>query len=177
MRLVFLLVLVYAVGPIASLDIRHPTFEVIRVCDDSPVRMYLWQIYGQGYWNGRLEIIGWPRLSEITFSLSLDESATIELKNMEKYRVEATNGNKNYNITAFDAYNLNNQIAFTVRFDPKKFPNIVAMKFFNLDVCLDPLQVKISNTYIRMKRNKIQFEMFFFVRQHHTAVPRITYLM
>lgn len=147
MRSVFLLVLVCAVGPIASQDTKTSTFEVIRVCDDGSVRMFLWQVYGQDHWNGRVKFVGWPRLSEITFSLFLDEPASIEIKDMNKYRVQASNENRDFNITAFDAYQLNNEVIFTVRFQSKMFPNVVAIKFFNLNVCIDPVQVKNSNTH------------------------------
>lgn len=183
MRLVLVLILVYAIGPIATQLITSDSkSEIFNVCGDDSmrhsVRFLMVHFYGNSHWIGSFLTRDWPQLKEAPLSITLDAPANVEVISNVKNRVRARNGNRTFDITIFDSSYANNTIGLKVSFVPNVFPNVVAMKFFNLDVCADPVQVTISNTQKNRtynNNNKIHFEMFS-VRQHHTAVPSIVYL-
>lgn len=142
MFLVFLFVLVSTSAPIASQSIRNETFEAFRVCDDNSVQMYMWRNFGEGLWNASIEIYGWPQLSEIRMTLTLDAPASVELRKTEN-NVVASNGNRTFQIVT--TQHNGNKVFLSTRYDPRIFPNVERVQLFNIDVCNDPIQVTITN--------------------------------
>lgn len=158
----FLLILTCAIEPNASQKNNEiQTSGKYLICNGTSVRMILGQIDGKNRWLAVVIAVDWPQLSLLKFSLTLDAPANIE-KWKRDIRV-STSDNRIFQIEASGANAVGNYVAFVIRFDSTgSFPNVKQLKFFDKDVCPDPLQVNRMTDPLVFPPHHTQFEIHFF---------------
>lgn len=140
---VILLTLTYAHMSIAYVIFISPHFENFPVCDNRYVFMEMKRFLKENHWQGFLEVRAWPEgQSQITMTLILDAPGSIDWEkngNIES----AENGNTTFHIRLFKASDTSEkEITFRVNFESERLlPNVERLKFFDVDVCADPVQV------------------------------------